>query len=116
MSTDGSALIEFVHPRPLVGPRWAEINLARDYALFDLISGGRSDDPSDALFPPRALEPGADGWTGTTWLWAAELDTVAVAYRQKTGRATSELEAIAAAMHCLNGADPQGSRCIFRFF
>lgn len=115
MSTDANAIIEVLGSRRVVGPQWAQINLDRDYVLFDLLSGARSDDPRDALIPPRSVD-GADPWTGATWLWAAELDEVCKAYQAREGRPAAELEAIAAAMHRLNGDASQRTRCVFRFF
>lgn len=115
MSTDANATIEVLGLQRVVGPQWAQINLDRDYALFDLLSGARSDDPGDALIPPRSVD-GADAWTGATWLWAAELDAVCKVYQEREGQPATELEAIAAAMHRLNGNASQRTRCVFRFF
>lgn len=115
MSTDANATIEVLGSPRAVGPQWAQVNLDRDYVLFDLLSGARSEDPGDALIPPRSVD-GASAWTGATWLWAAELDAVCKAYQEREGRPVAELEAIAAAMHRLNGTAAQHTRCVFRFF
>ncbi|MEO8799218.1 MAG: hypothetical protein ABI551_15115 [Polyangiaceae bacterium] len=116
MSTDCNATIEILRPARIFGTHWAKITLDRDYQLFDLIAGARSDDASLAIFPPRALAPGGEVWTGATWLWAVELDAVASAYAERCGREATEPRAIAAAMHLLNGRDAERTRCSFEFF
>lgn len=115
MSTDANATIELLGLQRAVGSQWARINLDRDYVLFDLLSGARSGDPGDALIPPRSVD-GASAWTGATWLWADELDAVCKAYQAREGRPATELEAIAAAMHRLNGNASQRTRCVLQFF
>ncbi|PCC73675.1 hypothetical protein SAMN02745121_08667 [Nannocystis exedens] len=114
MSTDANATIEVLGLQRAVGPQWAQINLDRDYVLFDLLSGARSDEPGKALIPPRPVD-GANAWTGATWLWAVELDAVCKAYQEREGHPATELEAIAAAMHRLNGNASRRTRCVFRF-
>lgn len=116
MSTDANASIEILDARRLGGSEWAKINLDRDYALFDLLSGARSEDASMALFAPRPAGPDGAVWTGATWLWASELDAVAAVYKERSGRETAELQAISAAMRQLNGTNAQRTRCVFTFF
>lgn len=119
MSTDGTAIIELLAPRPpfnRVPCEWATIHLARDYLAFELLAGVRSGDASVAVVPPRRVrwEGATDEDPDSAWLWAHEVTLVADAYRAQTDKDSADLRAIAAAMQHLGGAALV--RVSFRFF
>jgi hypothetical protein len=128
MSTDAIGHIEIVDARVMtrLAPRmpyqlpyeWARVSLTRDDVFFDLLAGGRSGDPRDAVVPVRNVR-----WDGaeaddpdSTWVTGADLAKVAVAYRAKTGVESVQARALAAMLRTLAGEDDEGVRLAVRFF
>ncbi|MGE0791988.1 MAG: hypothetical protein AB7S26_40310 [Sandaracinaceae bacterium] len=96
----------------------ARFDVRRDYELFDLLAGGRSDDPDDAVVPVRRFRhPGATEIDPrSTWVWRDELAQVMDAYRRSRGVACEDLATMIAAMDRINGDDPRRCRAAFWFF
>lgn len=107
MGTDAYVVLELMKPEPEGNNMpyhypypWARIELRRDYVLFDLIAGGRSDNPEDAAVPVKEFIHERHGTVA--FLYASDLEVIANAYLKKTGKRAIELEAITVAMQKLN--------------
>ncbi len=119
MSTDAFATLEPATGAPgHAAPPLAKILLRRDYVLFDLIAGGRSGDPGDAVVAIRPVRwPGCtEDDPASTWLLASELELVAARYREATGHVSEDLVALIATMREHDAGREGATRCVVHFF
>jgi hypothetical protein len=119
MGTDATGIIE-VSDAPGTSPDrgrrtspfpWARVLFDRDYVLFDLLAGGRSCDPDDAVVPLAE-----DMVAGVSACFrVADLELVHDAYRFKQGVESRDLRAIIAAMQALNDGDEERTKLFVSF-
>jgi hypothetical protein len=126
MGTDATAILEILNEPALaalptsiayrVTYAWAEVSLARDYELFDLLAGGRSGDRADAVVPVRPVrwQRATEDDPDSSWVTTSELERVAEAYRAQTGRESAQARALVGMMR---GLGQEGDvRLLVRFF
>ena len=115
MGTDAKFIIELVKPgsaykSPLP---WANIEVRRDYVLFDLLADARSSDSSNAAVSIQKVEHPTLGETYSATV--ADLKQVEMAYHTKTGSYHSGLRAITAALQAFEDSGEE-VRAVFYFY